>query len=307
MWNDFWFRPEHRLNFVVARALLALNALWIVLSRPRLPDLFRWPAGFWSHIDPAILHRFLVFPIGARLEWALYIVLAGALIAAAAGVMPRTACFVSGVLLYHFAALEDILSSDGPYFRGLGVPLLGLLILAFSAHPRSDPSPEYRWPLVLTQVLFVFTYFFSGIAKLFVPGVTTWISRQHFLLIVGGRSSPDAVAPWGHFFFDHPLLAAVVPAGILILDLAMITVVFSKRAAWVLIPLAMVMHALSPNIVGVIFLNAPLLLLFVDWPAALRALARRGNRAAMSRRDRTAPGTPPPSAGPDRAASPTAQ
>jgi hypothetical protein len=277
-WNDFWFRPEERINLVAARVIVAINALWILLSRPQLPDLFRWPSGFWSHVDLATKHRYLIFPIGATGEWIAFVALLLALAAAVFGFARRTSCFVAGVLIYHFAPLEDIFSADAPYFRGLGVPALALLILAFADDPKSPRSPEYRWPLKLIQLLFAFTYFFSGIAKLFVPGIRTWISSQHFLLIVTGRSSPDAFTPWSSFFVEHPSLAPIAAIGVLALDLLLITMVFIPRAAWVFVPSALLMHLLAPRIIGVVFLNAPLLLLFIDWSSLRIQFRHAGNK-----------------------------
>jgi hypothetical protein len=268
-WNAFWFGPEPLINLTAARVVIVLNTLWILLSRPRLPDLVAWPAGFWSHIDPVVLRRFFIFAIGVRAEWVLYIALFIALIAAGFGIRRRAAFFIAGMLLYHFAPLEDIFSSDGPYFRGLGVPALAFLIFSFA-----DAS-DVRWPLMLTKLLFVFTYLFSGIAKIFVPGVPTWISKQHFLLIVAGRSSPDAITPWSEFFFRHPALGPGAAALVLALDLSIIVMIFRPRTAWFFVPAAMTMHLLAPGFVGVIFLDAPLLLLFVDWNAAAQRFSKR--------------------------------
>lgn len=274
-WNHFWFRPEPRINLVAARVLLVANSLWILLSRPWLPDLISWPRGFWSQIDPAILRRFFIFPIGGGAEWALYAALLVLLLAAAFGAGGRLVCFAAAILLYHFAPFEDILSSDGPYFRGFSVPVIGLLCLSFARDPRTDADPEHRWPLMLIRLHFAFTYFFSGIAKIFVPTIPTWISKQHFLLIVSGRSSPDAIAPWGEFYFRHPELAAITAALVLLLDFTIIVTVFYPRAAWFFVPAAMAMHLLSPYIVGVYFLNAPLLFLFIDWEAVRRRWQHR--------------------------------
>ena len=42
-WNEFWFRPTTRSPLIATRFILALQALWIVASRPDLPLLAGWP------------------------------------------------------------------------------------------------------------------------------------------------------------------------------------------------------------------------------------------------------------------------
>jgi hypothetical protein len=228
--------------------------------------------------------------IGGTAEWLAFMALLLALIAAACGFARRVSCFTAGLLIYHFAPLEDIFSTDSPYFRGLGVPAVALLILAFADVPKAQRSSEYRWPLKLIQLLFSFTYLFSGVAKLFVPGIRTWTSSQHFLLIVSGRSSPDAVTAWSSFFLDRPSIAWIAATVVLAIDFLVITMVFVPRAAWILVPATMLMHVFAPAIVGVVFLDAPLLLLFVDWSAVQRRMRARRARAE-SRSTSTKPST----------------
>ena len=71
VWNRFWFRDESPVNLIAARIILALNALWLVLSRPKLTEILTWPRAFWIHADPYTRSRFLiVFPY--RVELVLY-------------------------------------------------------------------------------------------------------------------------------------------------------------------------------------------------------------------------------------------
>lgn len=266
-WNRFWFRDASPLGLIAARMLLASNALWILLSRPGLPGLRGWPGPFWKPIDPGLLHRFLIFDIPVRAEITLYWVLCAALLSCIAGVFPRLSCFVSALLLYHFAPFEDILASaGGPFFHGLTVPVTGLFILSISERPRLSlsGSPEWRWPLKAIQLLFAFTYLFSGLSKLRHPGLV-WVTGGNFEGLVLGMVFPDVRPIWADWFVGNELLAWGGALAGIAMDLFLISVVFSKRAARILVPLVAIVHLMVIPVLGVVFLNLPLLLLFVNW------------------------------------------
>ncbi|MGH9459415.1 MAG: hypothetical protein ACRD2J_17410 [Thermoanaerobaculia bacterium] len=266
-WNRFWFREAAPLGVIAARVLLASNALWILLSRPMLPALRAWPSVFWDPVDPAILRRFLIFEIPVAVEIALFWILCLSLAATIAGLAPRLNCFVSALLLYHFAPFEDVLASvGGPFFHGLTIPVTGLMILAVADRPRleSDPSPEWRWPLALIRLLFAFTYLFSGISKLANPGLV-WATAANFEGLVLGMVFPDVRPAWGSVFIGNDLLNWGGAIAGIAMDLLFITAVFSRRAARWIVPAAAAVHLLVVPVLGVVFLNLPLLLLFVNW------------------------------------------
>jgi hypothetical protein len=209
----------------------------------------------------------LIVPFPYAVELALYVVLVMALLLVAAGRFVRPAACTSAVLLYHFADFEKIFSSPGaPFFRGLTLPVSGLFIIAFArtAHARDERSAEYRWPLALIQLLFAMTYLLSGIAKLRTVGIG-WFHPANFAGIVLAKMLPDAVPPWAQFFIDRPpliFLGAVAAAAI---DFVPIAAVFSRRAARIVVPMLLVGHILIVRVLDVVFLNLPLVLLFVNW------------------------------------------
>ena len=281
-WEHFWFRPEPALNLRAAHIVLAANALWLALSRPDLPAIVTWPGPFWLHANPWLRARFLIFPLGYTVEMALYIVLIAALVLVIAGRFVRPAALISGLLLYHFAPLEDIFTSvGGPIFRGFTVPLLGLLIAGFACIPRrAEPaSSEFRWPLALIQLLFAFTYLLSGVSKMRLVGLR-WATAANFEGLVLGMVFPDVVPPWGRWFIGHPVLCWLGAITGMVMDFGFVAAVFSRRAARVIVPLTFVAHVLIAGAMNVVFLGTPLLLLFVNWDwVAGRGRMRSGARS----------------------------
>jgi vitamin K-dependent gamma-carboxylase-like protein len=281
-WDAFWHGPEPARNLAAARILLALAALWVVLSRHDLPSVLAFPPEMWSGVTPERRLRFLmVFSLGT--ERVLYALLHVALLAAALGVRPRLACFASGVLLYHFAPFETIIRTANPYLRGLTIPTLGLLVLSFARcgdalalfpRPPREPAPsgDYRWPLRLVQVLFCQIYFFAGYSKLFATGLS-WASadniRGHLLVLNQALVAP-ASSSAGYAVAQWPLACAVLGWGGLAFELAFPLVLFSSAARRILLPLAAAFHVANSLLFRIFFQNVPLLLLFVDWDRAWR-------------------------------------
>lgn len=282
-WDSFWYQPAVPLGLIGARGVVSLQALWLVWSRPDLPEILTWPRGFWAGVNPLVLLRFGIgfLPVGA--ERLLYGAVSVALLLNLVGLVPRAAGLAAGLLLYHFAPFEDIFSSPiGPYFRGFSVSVAALLVLSFARVPRfrDGASGEYRWPLALVQLLFSFTYLFSGVSKLIAVG-PVWASGRNFEGLVLGLVFPEVQAPWAHLFVGRPLLCALGGALGLFMDFAFVIAVFSRPAARWIVPLVFVLHLLIYEVMGVFFLAMPLLLLFLDWEGLDRWLrsVRRFDRA----------------------------
>lgn len=286
-WARFWYGPEPAVNLAAARVLLAAAALWVVLSRHDLPSLLAYPPELWAGVSPERRVRFLML-FGVGFERALYALLHVALVCALAGLWPRVACFVAGVLLYHFAPFETIIRTPNPYLRGMTIPCLGLLIVSFSRcgdalallpRPPASPPPswEYRWPLRLVHVLFCQIYLFAGWSKLFTTG-WSWASaenvRGHLLALNQALVAPPA-SSWGYAVAAHPLACSALAWAGLALEFAFPLVLFSRAARWVLLPAATLFHAANSILFRIFFQNVPLLLLFVDWDALSR-IRRRG-------------------------------
>lgn len=276
LWERLWFRPASPLGLVAARILLSAQALWIVLSRPDLPELRGWPPEFWAFVDPVMRLRFGIVAAPDWLERSLFLALHGMLVATLLGVAPRLAAFLSAVLLYHFAPFEEILVGM-PYtsFGGLTLPVLGLFILAFAEAPDRDAgrSPEYRWPLTLLRILFAFSYLFPGLLKLRYsglgwftgPNISAWLIANY-----GITQAPGAL-----WIASRPAVSWAVALGTMVLELGFVLVVLSRAAALVLVPMAVAFHLGIAWSVRYWFLSLPMLLLYVDWDWLDDRLRRR--------------------------------
>jgi hypothetical protein len=276
LWDRVWFRPAHPLSLVATRAIVSLQALWILLSRPDLPDLARWPSEFWVLSGPWLPARFGIVGLPLGVEYGLFVILHGLLLAALLGLRPRVSCFLSGLLLYHFAPFEEAIAGlPHTAFGGLTVPVLVLLVLSFAeSPPRSgEPSPEYRWPFALAQLLFACSYFFPTLAKLRFSGAG-WFTAENIRYYALGNLAVTG-APLAAWVAERPAVCGAIALGTLLLEGLSPLVVLSPAAAMAFIPAALVFHVGIVLVIGYFFPSLPLLLLLLDWDA----VGRRRDRA----------------------------
>lgn len=285
-WDGFWYRPSGPLGLIAVRAILCGNALWILLSRPGLPDLFSWPEAFWHAVHPVQKARFLIFGLPEAAERGLFVLLLAALAAAAFGLRPRVSCLVAAILLYHFAPLEDILASQGgPFFRGLTVPVLGLFVLGFAPAPSrgAPPSSEWRWPLAAIQVAVAGTYVLSGASKLLSVG-PVWASAENFEGLVRGLMQPEVAPAWAHLVVGNRLLCGAGGAAGLLLDFAPALALARPRLARFVVPALVLGHLAILQIFGVRFLALPQTAALLDWDAIQARVRSRAEPAAAAAR-----------------------
>ena len=225
--------------------------------------------------------RYLLFPGNVSLEYVLQWTTFAALIAAAIGVWPRVACFCAGLLLYHLAPLETIFWTPNPFERGFTVDVLALLALSFSrcgdalslVPRRATPTPsgDYQWPLRLVQLLLCQIYFIAGYAKLALAG-PGWMSAENigrWMLVFSQQDQIIVSSQIGIWLADRPMVCWLIGISSLSLDLGLITMVVWPRLRKWLIPAVLLFHAGILLTMGILFLNIPQLLIFVDW-ASLR-------------------------------------
>lgn len=267
-WERAFFAPAPPSVLSWARAVVSLHALWILLSRTELPSLASWPGLFWDRVDPGLAARFGAGLLPESAEQALFVALLLALLAAALGFRPRVSCAAAGLLLYHFAPQEEILAGiPHTSFGGLTVPTLALLVLAFAETPRRGhaPSAEFRWPLTLIRLVFSLAYLFPALAKLRYSG-PGWFTAEN---VAGWLWVNHALtgAPWAPWLAVRPAACWAIALGTLALELLFPLAVFSRRAAFVLVPAAALFHLGTVFALGYFFPSLPLLLLFVERPS----------------------------------------
>jgi hypothetical protein len=285
-WDRLWFAGGSPSNLAAARIVVAVHALWLLLSRD-LAGISGLPAAFFSAVPGSTRWRYLVWEGHPGLESVLVWTAAAALLTAALGVWPRTSCLVAGLLLYHLAPLETLIVPSSPWLKGLtlSVPALVILSLApcgaalrLGRHPTPDLDPaEYAWPLRLIQGLICLVYLWGGVAKLVHAGVG-WASGDNmraWLLLANLDEEQALLTAPGLWIADRPALCQLMGIAALALDFGFVLAFFSRRARAWLVPAAALFHLAILVTLNYLFLNLPQLLLFVDWDA-LRRRTRRG-------------------------------
>lgn len=269
----------------MTRVVLALQALWIVLSRPELPRVVSWPEPFWSGVPRTLQLRFGITR-SLPFEMALYAVLVVLLVAAAFGLAERYTCIAAGLLLVHFAPLEEIITG-GPLtmFRGLTHSALGLLLVGFaSVRVAETRAWQYRWPVAGAQFLMAMTYFGAATSKLHSAGLA-WAEAGNIRAIAMTFYTWGVRAPLAPRLIERSWLCAAIAVGTVVMELTFPLVLVSRRAAKVIVPLVFIGHLGIMLTLGIVFLSLPLLLLFIDW----EWLAARFARGAATARVSTAP------------------
>lgn len=289
-WNRLWFVPGTALDLAAARVILALHALWILLSRD-LPAMSGLPEVFYAGVTDATRMRYLLVEGHTELEAGLQWVAIASLVAACCGWWARASCLLAGLLLYRLAPLETWIWTSEPYERGLTVSVLGLIVL--SAAPCGDAlrlgrrapassvmrdATDYGWALRLVQLFLAQVYLFSGWAKLRAVG-WDWASAEslrHWLLVFQQQDQVAVHRVLGSWMAERPW--ACVGAGVLGLglDLGFVFAVVSSRARRVLLPLALLFHAGVLFAMNIAYLGVPQLLVFVNWSSLAERLRPSG-------------------------------
>ena len=237
-------------------------------------------------------HRLTVnsqFPGHFALERVLVWTAGLALICAMLGMLSRLSCFIAGILLYHLAPLESIIWIPHPYARGLTISVLALLTLSFSRsgdcwallplrrRPLQLLSSDYTWPVRLLQVFLIEIYLFSGYAKIAVVG-WRWVlgaNIRNWVLYCIEEDQMGVFHSFGAWIADRPLVCLAMGVGTLVFELGLITVLFSKIARRVLVPMVALFHLAILLSMNLTFLNVPQLLVFADWDVVAAWLKRQ--------------------------------
>ena len=119
-------------------------------------------------------------------------------------------------------------------------------------------------------------YFFSGLAKLLHAG-PAWVASGNlrWVLYAASDAQPEP-NPFALFVADRPLLAQLVAAATLAVELGFPLVLWRPRLAWVLVPAVVAMHAGIGLAMHLDYsaMAATVLVVFVDSPALADRLRR---------------------------------
>ena len=255
----------------LARIIVAAYSLWILLAHPTLPSVAGWPAVFWKPVPRTLLFRFGYFRMSEPLEWILFAALLIALVAVMFGVALRFTAFAAGLLLYHFAPLDAMLSAgDFIGMGGLTVPVI--FMFALWAADEND-----CWPITLAQLFIALSFLTSGITKILYTS-WRWYTGPNIrqIALTYWSLSPRPAALW---LAQHDWAAWCVAIGSAALDALFIVAVFYRPSRWVVLPLALVALVVRSLVFGLNWLAAPLLLLFI---VDLRACAESPESSTAS-------------------------
>jgi hypothetical protein len=144
--------------------------------------------------------------------------------------------------------------------------------------PVARPGPAFGWPVRTAMVVVAGAYFFSGLAKLFHAG-PAWVASGNlrWVLYASSDAQPEP-NPFALFVADRPMLAQLIAAATLAVELGFPLVLWRPRLAWLFVPAVVAMHAgigLAMHL-DYSVMAATVLVVLVDWPALADRVRGRG-------------------------------
>lgn len=301
-WNRFWFTPRDPRDLGVARALYV--ALMVLVCFP--PSAAKWPVTPWSAMRWAEVSDAYWVPVGVfdwlgvglappQVMFALWAIFYVALLLAGIGLFTRPSLVVVFVLdLY----LTNIRNNFGKVdWNWLLPPIIFLFLSASRAgdgfsvdawrRRRSGaapiaPSGEHRWPLQAIRMWLALAYFASGVSKLRNGGVEwitsdtlgVYIVRSNYERVFAGN---HPIVDWGLWLAQHHALLVGLALSTVVVELCYPLALFSRRAAWVLVPSAALLHVGIAFLIGAFFLPWICAVVFwIPWGAVFDRWRRRG-------------------------------
>lgn len=284
--DDALWGPETASRLVIVHVgLSALIGLRIVLGSYR--QLADTPAAL---VDPVPLLGWLDRMPSAEAFVAIQVVGGVAALAAVLRTRPRLAFAVAWLCYLVLAGLRGsrgkVLHNDLLLLWASAPFLLAPVGRAVDVRDRIARR-GYGWPIRVAMVITALVYFFAGYHKLRRSGID-WVlgDNMRYVLLWGpsiGHAAWESMARW---VGEHLWVAKASGAFILGLEITFPVVLVVRRLqAWYALA-AVLLHVTTWFVLGLDYWAwaATVVLLFIDWPAAvdrLRSwrLARRGVRA----------------------------
>src|SRR5512132_1279081 len=161
---------------------------------------------------------------------------------------------------------------------------------AWSLDARQRPvavrGPRFGWPVRTAMVVVAGAYFFTGLAKLLHAG-PAWVTSGNLRWVLYAASDGQPVPNHAALFVaDRPWLAHLVALATVALELGFPLVLLRPRAALVLVPCVLAMHAGIWVAMGLNYwpMAATVVLVLVDWAALADGRHGRLLRSRNSRR-----------------------
>jgi hypothetical protein len=289
---ELWIPRSGPVTLAAVRIVVAVQALWILLSRDPAGSS-AMPPVIWQGVTPVWRLRYLLVPRIPEIEFDLWVLAVASLVCVLVGFKTRLFGIVAGLLLYHLAPLQALLNLTAPWGRGLTIATLALPILACSPCEdrwsvarllRRSPVREpqaYGWAVMLVRLLFAQIYLFSAVARLLRGGLE-WASietvRNH--LLVFGLAEPSLDTPLDAWLIAHPAVCGVLAAGTLMFELFFVVAVFVRVTRLPFALAGILFHASLWLTMGFRFPNLPHLLLFIDFAGEAKAAPKAKEEAA---------------------------
>lgn len=285
--HEAWFAPGDARDLGVVRALLAgmllILSFWYQRSFELWGTLQPW---VW---DPVWLYR--ATPPGAPGAPILLAVLwtwRVALLLLAVGLWTRASAIVAALTGLLVLGLPQNL---GKVNHDYGLVMVCLMVLAVSQagdawsldrlrhivrdaegpfrREEARRGPEYRWPLVLMQLMGTLVLFTAGLAKLQSPGAMAWVMSDNLQnTFVRHFYTHDPPLRIGLWLASVPVLSRALAGGALLLELgAPLLLLLRGRLRAVVTTMVMLMLIAFGLVLGVLFLHFVLALgiLFLPW------------------------------------------
>jgi len=150
--------------------------------------------------------------------------------------------------------------------------------------PVARPGPAFGWPVRTAMVVVAGAYFFSGLGKLLHAGPAWVLSDNVRWVLYASSDAQPTPNPFALFVADRPLLAHLVAAATLAVELGFPLVLWRPRLAWLFVPAVVAMHAgigLAMHL-DYAAMAATVVVVLVDW-AALADRLRRPRPASPGR------------------------
>jgi hypothetical protein len=148
------------------------------------------------------------------------------------------------------------------------------------------PSSEYTWPIRAACVAYALVFFGAGYAKLSRSGPDWIFSDNMAITLLQSNYHVAAFDPpvtWNAWLARHQWMCQLVALGTVLLELAAPLALFSRRAAWVLVPACTLMLIGIRLLLGPSFFEFMIVTVFwINWEWLARRTSGLARRTSLA-------------------------